>query len=368
MAVLMVALLGVVALVADVGFGYVRSRGLQASSDAAALARALPGTAAASTATAYSAVAGGKNANSHLPNVTMAAGYPMLKCLATLQNQGIPCVAPANANAVAVKQQVNVPTFFARVFGVPSLSIRATSTAAMRGAAVDPYNVMIVLDTTQSMNSTDSNCGNTRINCALSGLRILLGSLSPCPAGQSSCGSVTGGNVANSVDTVGLMVFPGLSSTSSVKYEYDCSNSPTPAISNYSASPLPTYQIIPFSSDYRGSDTASSLSTTSNNVVLAAHGVSSCPQGLAVVGGVGTFYAGVINAAQSALVAAAASRPNSQNVMIFLSDGDADATSSHLSGYASAQQCHQAVTAAQSAKAAGTRVYSVAYGSPTSGC
>lgn len=362
-------LLGMAALSVDVGLAYVGARELQASTDAAALAaaQALPNSTASSVATSYSAVAGGKNVYANLPNVAMVAGYPKLTCLTTLTNQGIPCVAPANANAVVVSQQVQVPLFFSRVFGVKTFTITSTATAAMRGAAVAPYNVMLLVDTTASMNSTDSNCGSTRIACALSGVRTLLKSLSPCPAGLTSCGSVTSGNVANAVDTVGLMVFPGLTSTTQVKYEYDCTTSPLPTIAKYTASPLPTYQIIPFSSDYRGSDTATALTATSN-LALASQGVSTCPQGVSSVGGVGTFYAGAINAAQAALVTEAASRPNSQNVLILLSDGDASATSGNMSGYPTTQQCHQAITASQNAQAAGTRVYSVAYGSATTGC
>ena len=87
-------------------------------------------------------------------------------------------------------------------------------------------------------------------------------------------------------------------------------------------------------------------------------------------GGKGTFYAGVIDAAQAALVANA--RPNTKNVMILLSDGDANSTPSQMSGtkssYPATQECHQAVTEAQKAAAAGTIVYSVAYGSPSTGC
>ncbi len=368
-AIMIVGLLGMVALSVDAGRAFVGSRELQASTDAAALAGAqsLPNTTAASSAMAYSAVAGGKNTYSILPNVAMVVGYPQLKCLTTLTNEGIPCVAPANANAIVVKQQVQVPLFFARVLGITSFSLTATATAAMRGAAVAPYNVMLIVDTTDSMNTTDSDCGNTRINCALAGVRTLLSNLSPCPANETSCGSVTAGNVANAVDTVGLMVFPGVTSASQVPYEYDCSSSPTPTVTIYSASPLPTYQIIPFSSDYRSSDTTSVLGTASH-MVLTSRGVSSCPQGLTVVGGEQTFYAGVINVAQSALVTEKASRPNSQNVLILLSDGDANATASHLSGYPATQECHQAITAAQNAQAAGTRVYAVAYGSAASGC
>ncbi len=94
-------------------------------------------------------------------------------------------------------------------------------------------------------------------------------------------------------------------------------------------------------------------------------------------GGEGTYYAGAIYAAQASLVAAKAANPGSQNVMIILSDGDSNASKAQLAGSASTtsgvypstkNQCHQAVTAAQAATAAGTMVYTVAYGADSSGC
>ena len=93
------------------------------------------------------------------------------------------------------------------------------------------------------------------------------------------------------------MLFPGVTNASQLPKEYDCSNSPVPAIAKYSASPV--YQIIPFSSDYRTSATAA-LNTSSNLVKAARGGASGCKQGIAAVGGVGTYYADVITAAQAA--------------------------------------------------------------------
>jgi hypothetical protein len=118
-------------------------------------------------------------------------------------------------------------------------------------------------------------------------------------------------------------------------------------------------------------------------------------------GGDGTYYAGVIYAAQAALTAQAAAEtaanPNQpvNNIMIILTDGEANANSnkmdskttggtaiatsstfpagagatSSLTNYPSAyDQCQQAVAAANYAKAQGTTVYTVAYGSESSGC
>jgi len=270
--------------------------------------------------------------------------------------------------------------------------------------------VEVILDTTASMNDTDtdSQCNASRISCALQGVQILLSTLSPCAAGLTSCGSVstssvavpapatgneTAYNVPNPVDEVGLMVFPGLT-TSTEEVADDLTCPPTnPAITSYngffdyhnctgSGDPAacctgsgsgtcnstvtpPVYEIVPLSSNYRTSDT--SAVNTAANVVIAGGGGSNC--GVAAPGGEGTFYAGVIDAAQANLVAN--TRPNTKNVIILISDGAANATSSKGMEYPTtkpswayplANQCQQAVTRAQAAAAAGTIIYSVAYG------
>ena len=371
----LVALLGAAAIVIDIGRLYHAYQELQAATQAAALAGAAvlsndTASEAIATATNYSAANGDLNADSNLTNVTMMAGYPQVKCLTSI---GIPCSAsPAGANAIAVREQATVGTTFARVFGVNSWTVSVTATASGRGGFNSPYNVAIILDTTASMNDTDSDsqCSSSRISCALAGIQTLLGTLSPCAGGLASCGTATsetptvGANVPNPVDEVGLMVFPGLTSTSQVPYDYTCPTT-NPSITSYNNSPV--YQIIALSSDYRTSDTASSLNTSSDIVIAAGGG--SC-SGVSAPGGEGTFYAGVIDAAQAQLVANA--RPNTKNVMILLSDGDATSTPSQMAGsatkYPSTQECHQAITAAQNAAAAGTTVYSVAYGAESSGC
>ncbi len=371
----LVSLIGAASIVIDIGRLYHDYEELQAATQAAALAGASvlsndTASEAITTATNYSAASGDLNAHSNLTNVTMVAGYPKVNCLTST---GIVCSAsPANANAIVVREQATVPTTFARLFGVNSWTISATATASARGGFNSTYNVEIVLDTTHSMNDTDSDsqCDSSRINCALAGIRILLSTLSPCPGGLASCGTATsetptvGANVPNPVDEVGLMVFPGLTSTSQVPDDYTCPTK-NPAITSYNNSPV--YQIIALSSDYRASDTASSLNTSSDMVIAAGGGGCS---GVSAPGGEGTFYAGVINAAQAQLVADA--RPNTKNVMIILSDGDATATASQMAGsatsYHATQECHQAITAAQNAAAAGTSVYSVAYGAEASGC
>jgi Flp pilus assembly protein TadG len=376
-ALMLASLMGISGMAVDVGRLMYTKHQLQASTDAAALAGAaqLPNSTAASVATQYSSVSGNLNAQTGLNGVSMVSGYPQIACYASLQNQGMACVSPANGNAIVVKQQVSLGLFFLRVLGISSMTVQASSTAAMRGATSAPYNVAIILDTTQSMNDkdSDSNCNATRISCAEQGVQILLQSLSPCLASLSTCGTVTSSNVANPVDVVSLYTFPAVTSATQATYDYDCSSSTTPTISKYTDPTYPIYQIVGFSSDYRSSDSSKTLSTTSS-LVKAVGGVSGC-SGMQAVGGVGTYFAGVIYKAQADLLAQQKAHPGTQNVMILLSDGDASATAANMPNsstkgtYASSvDQCAQAVTAAAAATGAGTNVYAVAYGATSSGC
>jgi Putative Tad-like Flp pilus-assembly len=361
-----IALSGFAIDMAHIYYGY---QTLLAASQAAALAGAADlsngdsSSGAVAVATRYSALSGQANAIPNLSNVTMAAGYPKAKCLTSA---GSICSAyTANANAIAVSQNASVPMLFLKVVGVGSVPIQVTATAAAGSGSDSPYNVAIVLDTTASMKDldSDSQCDTSRISCALSGIRTLLGTLSPCSDGLSNCGTASGGNVANPVDEVGLFVFPGLTTASQATKDYVCPTS-NPSTTSYNNSPV--YQIIPFASDYRTSDSAS-LNSSSDLVIATGGGACS---GVQAPGGQGTFYAGVIDTAQAALVANA--RPNTKNAMIILSDGDANASASQMTNkntpYSQTQQCHQAITRAQAAAAAGTIVYTVAYGAESSGC
>jgi hypothetical protein len=372
-AVTMVAILGMSALVCDVGRALYVYRQLQNATQSAALAGAesLPSASAVTQASAYSASTGNHNATGQMANVTMTAGYPQLVCLTTLQSQGMACSAPANANAIRVEEQVTVPMIFASLFGQKTMTLHAMATAAASGAGNQPSNIILVMDTTASMNGYDSgsNCKDTRINCALQGVQVLLQTLSPCRS-ASSCGTVTNGNVPNAVDKVALFTFPGLSATSQAANDYNCSGN-NPQIQAYTYPTPPTYQILSFSSDYRSSNGNQSL-TPASDLVDAVGGKTNCP-GMQAPGGEGTYYAGVIYAAQSALAASSAS--GTQNVMIILSDGDANASSKEMTSKntkgtypSTVDQCHQAISAAQAATAAGTLVYTVAYGASSSGC
>jgi Flp pilus assembly protein TadG len=393
----MVLFLGMAGLVVDVGHVYFAHQQLQASTDAAALAGAqqLPYSTASGQATAYSGVSGDNNAYATLPGVAMVSGYPMLLCLKTLQNEGMACDGSTTFNAIRVRESVNAATFFMRVFGVRSVPMTATATASMRGSSFTQYNVAIIVDTTASMNSTDSDsqCSQTRLNCALSGVQTLLQTLWPCAAQYANCGTVTSGsngsgNVANPLNEVSLFTFPNVE-MGTASNDYNCSGTapaipssysyPTAGASSYAPASSPastsTYQLVGYSSDYRLSDSASSLNPASN-LVGAVGGTSGCSPMIAK-GGLSTYYAGVIYAAQASLLAEQASRSGfSQNVMIVISDGQANSAKAHMASPADntgtypsyVNECQQAITAAQAATAAGTHVYTVAYGAESSGC
>ena len=228
-------------------------------------------------------------------------------------------------------------------------------------------------------------CSSSRLTCALSGVQVLLQNLSPCGASLTTCGSVASGNVSNPVDVVSLFTFPNVTAATA-SAEYDCSGAtnpvtepytfPTAGASTYTntGTPVATYQIVPFSSDYRSSDTTTTLTSTSD-IVMAIGGKSGCtPMG--DPGGEGTYYAGAIYAAQSALVHAQTANPGSQNVLILVSDGDASATQAQMDSTATnsgtypsyKDECGQAITAAKAAATAGTKVYAVAYGAESTGC
>jgi len=291
---------------------------------------------------------GNTNASAN-QTVTMVSGYPALRCFTST---GVSCggaSSPDNANAIVVKQQATVPLFFAPILGMSTTTISASATAGRAGGSAKPADVVLILDTTASMNTSDSACSvssATRLTCAVSGLQTLLKGFLP------------------SQDQVALMVFPGLTSSTQPSNEYDCSSS-TPsssAIAKYSqTSPTPVYLIVPFSTDYQSS--AGVLNTSSNLVKAARAGASGCTQGLSAIGGVGTYYADAVTAAQSYLTSSG--RSGVAKVLVLLSDGDASASSSNISAAKLNNQCAQAVTAAAAAKTAGTSVYTIAYGAST---
>ena len=348
-AIAMIALMGVAAVVIDISYIYNVRRQLQSATDQSALAGAsqVYQSTGVTTATSYSATTGNKNVAPGI-TVTMVSGYPMVKCLTSLN---LPCAGSPAGNAITVMQRATIPTFFARIFGKNAVTVTVQATAAAAGNQPKPYNIVMVIDTTGSMSTNDGLCNGstqTRIACAKLGGQQLLNGMYP------------------SLDKVALMTYPGVSNTSAnIGKAYNCSgDNPTTVAYNSS----PQYTIVPLSTDYKVSDSASALSTSSNlSKALGAGGVG-CAHGMGAPGGQGTFFADAITQAQATLLANHAT--GTQAVMILLSDGDAGADSNKMTTAKRYDQCQQAVDAATAAKTdvtTKTWIYSVAYSSPTSG-
>jgi hypothetical protein len=169
------------------------------------------------------------------------------------------------------------------------------------------------------------------------------------------------GELSASADYVGVMTFPGVKTTSQAARMYDCSTGTNAAVQAYKSNPV--YQIIGLSHDYQTSG-SSTLDTSSSIVRAAGGGGSGCSSGMSAVGGVGTYYSDAVTAAQTDL--ASNGRSGVQKVIILLSDGDASASSTYMTSAKRYDQCQQAVDAAQTAKTAGTRIFTIAYGASTS--
>jgi len=400
-AVMMVSLLGLAGLGIDTARMFVVHRQLQSATDAAALAGAqqMPDGNYSGIAQSFSSGSGNSNnSGSYIPKTAVVT--PL--CVKFLKDQGLPCTGPAAANALRIQQTASVPLIFAGLLGFKTMDVTAESTAAMRGSKPLPYNLAVILDTTPSMDYSDTNCGSgaTQLSCAVSGVQQLLLNLAP------------------TVDNVSLFTFPNVSTTT-VGNNYDCSTSgPTAgpytfpsktagSLTNMSykvgsTTVFQTYQVTGFLSDYRTDNQAKSLTTTSN-LVKAVGGKSGCT-------GIqssyeNTYYAGAIYAAQSALTAEAQLKAGTENVIILLSDGNATAKEKYPSGSSSFNcngstvaagtfcpgindmvtgtqsttvagssgtypswvgECSQAIDAAAYAKSQGTKVYAISYGSPAS--
>jgi hypothetical protein len=406
---ILVVLLSICALVIDMGNIYVCYQELQSSTQAAALAggEAIPlANSPATDPTTIVAQYSGSTAMGALynihPNLNITSVTTNLTCVqpSTYPNLGLPScntyyIADGSVNVIQVTEKASVPTYFAKLFGVTTVPISATATASAKGGGAPPYHIVMILDSTPSMQQAgpvDTGCiasnpslSLTPIQCAEQGIQTLLSYLNPCSTTSGQCaGSGTPGVVTNAVDQVALMTFPGLQSSETTTWtnppqvstyatdEYKCP--PTgPPVAYYNSNPA--YLILPFQSDYRSSDTVATLNGTTSNLVKAVGATTdgNCT-GIHAVNQAGTFYAGVIDSAQAYL--AANSTPSVQNIMVLLSDGDAACNTTSMGGtaggphgvYPATTQCQQAITEADIAKAAGTLIYSVAYGSKLTGC
>ena len=104
----------------------------------------------------------------------MVSGYPVLKCLSTLQALGMACVGNVPYNALQVQEQSAVPMYFAALFGMHTMTVTAVATASVRGGAPSPYNVALVIDTTLSVAHSRRLRLQPRLRIALNGVQILL--------------------------------------------------------------------------------------------------------------------------------------------------------------------------------------------------
>jgi Flp pilus assembly protein TadG len=329
-AISLTAIIGIAAFVIDSGNFYRAHRQLQAAADAAATAGAdkLPDVAAAtSAAQQYSASSGGKNANSNLSGVTTTVAT---KCIT-----GIPCNP---ANTIVVTETATVSSIFAQVIGIGSATITAKSTAAMAGGQPKPLHVMLLIDRSASMNSSCS-AGGSKLNCAQSAMLSFLSAMAP------------------SSDKIGFALLPPPKTVAKA-----CSSSQSDLSyddpSNKTTDPNYPYVAVGLSTDYRTSDTG----PLNNGSALVS--TINCVQ---APGGHGSSFATGIDKVQAYL--AANHDPKAQDVIIFLSDGEANygpvyydnpVHNPETSPYRK-QPCHQAITSAHSAAAAGTWIYAIAY-------
>jgi hypothetical protein len=319
-------MMGMIALVVDLGYLYWNQRALQSSADAASLAGAmeLPDRVKAeAVARNYGTGLAAKNHNTRMVSVDE---WVTSKCLVS-----IPGCNPVNA--VSVEEEGHVDTFFMRLFGFSNVSVKVKSTACSP-CGIKPLDIMLVLDRTGSMcqNSSggaDANC--TDLKNAQAGMRTFLAYFDP------------------NMNWVGLSVFPPTSSLAN-----KC-NAPNTADYNSTSS---KYVVSSLSKDYKLSSGA--LNTNSDLVKTI-----NCVQG----GGT-TSYANSIEAAQAELDANG--RPGVTDVIVFLSDGAANVGPTYYATTSPdrTKPCHQGVTSSGLSKAKGTVVYSIGYalGDDTGGC
>jgi Flp pilus assembly protein TadG len=433
-AVTITAITAVAATSVEVGHVYYAYQELVESTNQAALAgaqamsNALTSTASSGAYTAavtsavkqYSSVAGQYNASSYLANDAIATQTMFCSSTMAASPFNVECQLPPGSttgyNAIKVTQTATVNLWFGGLVGMKSMNLVATSTAAMKGASNTPYNLAVIMDTTESMQSVikgDKDCTTSQISCAVAGLEAMLNAMDPCQL-NTTCSSGT-----PYVDDVALFVFPAIStnySTNSYKSDYCGTGAKTVPYNFINVTPGTTqnlgmetttsnpntnagaYEIIPFNDTYKTNDSAA-LSISSALAEAVSYSGTGCT-GLTAPGGQGTYYAQVIYTAQAALIQQQLANPTSKNVMIILSDGDATASGNQIvadnnptcastggsclngtgtsktnpTGYESPTypsalgECGQAVQAAQLATAAGTLVYTIGFGSETSGC
>ena len=332
---MLIVLLGMAALVVDVGYAYYAQRSLQSSADAAALAAAqeLPNAAdAVAAGHEYSSSVGRKNEHSGVDGVTTTV---TTKCVTSFGG----CDP---VNAVVVLEKAPTKTFFAGLLGIDTFTIKAKATAAMRGGKPKPAHIMLVIDRTGSM-GTACTAGGTKLQCAKNGLLAFLNNMDPA------------------YDKVGLVAFPPSSGL-------PCSQPKTTNgwPTDYDAYPN-GYNLVPLSTNYKAS--ASAPLNTSSALVSTVNCLKE--------GGT-TVFTSAIDKAKATL--AANHDPEAQDVLIFFTDGEANygactdanndgnCENNNTSPFHRSKPCQSAVTSADLATDAGVWVYGIAYDTPGTGC
>ncbi len=331
---MLIVLLGMAALVIDVGYAYYASRTLQGSADAAALAAAqeLPDAArATAVAHQFSSSDGGKNEHFDINDVTTTV---TTKCVASLGGCN-------PVNAVVVLESAPTKTFFAGLLGIDTFTIKARATASMRGGKPKPAHVIIIFDRTNSMNQP-CTAGGTKVTCARNGINAFLNQMDP------------------NYDKVGLLAFPPGAGGSPCTFTPKSTDGPTTDYDRYPNG----YLQVGLSTDYKTSAT-SPLNPTSLLVstvgCIRANGTTATSQ--------------AIDKAQQTL--AANHDPEAQDVIIFFTDGEANygactiASTQVCTNNTSptrTRPCQSAVNAADNAALTGTWVYGIAYDTATTSC
>lgn len=345
-AVAATGLLGMLGASVDVGYAFVAKRQLSDRVQADALVGVRALSTPNSTVGTIGATIASWDALQPLTSMVVTNTTTTLACITATAN--LPSCNGVNPNAVKVTKTGKVSTHFLKIFGIPQFTVTSSATAAAAGGAGTPMQLMFVIDSTQSMNNDDPACavpgisGPSRFQCAEYSIQQVMKQLQP------------------SLTKVGLMAFPGTAT------QFNPANPcPTqPASAAYLTTGI-HYQIgAALDSAYNNG--AGVLTDTSGMVRAVGNSATFGVGCLTAKGGQGSYSAEVLTKAQAALPIIAGTR----NVIIFLSDGDFNAKLAQLNNKSAnlTKQCGQAVTAAAAATAAGTTVYSVAYGAASTGC
>ena len=417
------------------------------------------------------------------PNTTNAPNATV-KCLNAMMPTGQSCSGSNILNSVQVTEIVNVPTYFMRIFGYKSLPVSATATATPAEARPWIVEFVLDTTPSMIDSDSNCTGASTAEACALIGIQGMLSKLNACPPGTTNCtaananirfGLMTFPNIktteaeynfnsnagAGSNCNNGTVHFQPYSTPVIPTAQYTTVNNNTyptevtpssyssitytNAVINWQSNPTQTtstlnltYQPTNGASDmdtngfyinyYKATDTSglNPSSTLVQAIGRSADSVNPClqiPQSPYPVGfnGGGTYFAGALYAAETAVLAEQTAYPKvnnlyTQTAIIFLSDGQANTLSTMfppagtpvtaggvrdsnglsvmngiLQGNGSGQHpygppttspantllgtypsgfdaCQQAVAAAQYATEQGTRVYTVAYGAENGGC